>query len=145
MFCCFFPPLPPTLGTEDHANGNNPRIVQQQKYHNYRRCSDWFKVKKKKKKEDSIVKGCTLTDSQQAIRCCVCSCHQGLISLEESAPVQRFTKTKGRVVSVKPLPHFKVPVVEFFSVQAHFSPHIFHCLKLLWQFYNDDDGRISGG
>lgn len=34
-----------------------------------------------KQQEDSIVIGCTLTDSQRAIRCCVCSCHRSLITL----------------------------------------------------------------
>lgn len=93
----------------------------------------------KQKKEDSIVVGCTLTDSQRAIRCCVCSCHQSLISLEESAPVQPFTEAKGRAAGVKLPSHLQMG--DF----AHFYPHILHRLKLLWQFHNDDNGRISGG
>lgn len=120
--CCFvvfFAPLPPTLGTEGHANENNRHIVQQQKYHNYRRCSDWFKAKRR---EDSVVTGCTLTDSQRAIRCCVCSRHQSLISLEESAPIQHFTETKGRAVGVKLLSHLKVG--DFFCSGPLLSSHL---------------------
>lgn len=67
-----------------------------------------------KQQEDSIVVGCTLTDSQRAIRCCVCSCHRSLITLEESAPVRYFTQTKGRADRVKRVSYLKVLFVGFF-------------------------------
>lgn len=111
LFCCFLSPSLPFLA---------PRTMPTRTIHAL--CSDKRIIIKgdevigSKQQEDSIVVGCTLTDSQRAIRCCVCSCHRSLITLEESAPVRYFTQTKGRADRVKRVSYLKVLFVGFSSL-----------------------------